>query len=836
MIRSPFRWAWQKVRESLSRERIGSAKWIAIIAIVGIWISAGLYLDQQRKQAVSAAQTAGANIAIAFSEALLRTVSEIDRTLQFVRMLHENLGDTVDLASWINRTDPGVTMATQISLTGRDGVVLVSNLRPITERIDLSDRPHFRFFADHPRDVLHISPPVLGRVSHLWTLQFVRMLRTPTGGFGGIVVVSVTPEQLLSFADPIDIGPEGDFTVVGYDGVVRARVTEGHDEVLSGMDSLAPAVRGAASPDPRRDHGGLDRNGHEYGSYWWTDPIDGVTRLENFHRLPDFGLIVTVGLSQDTVLAGFHHMVPRVLATALAATLLLLLLALVGMRAQHESRAARTALDRTLAAISQGIAMITPEGRVAVMNRRAQEKLELSGPVSVGQPLKSILSWEPPALAPGQTERLDKRVIGGHQIVEVQTHVLEDASVVHTFTDVTEWERAQRAMEAARATAMAAAQTRTRFLATISHEIRTPLNGILGMANLLCDTPLPAEAAEQVRTIHDSGQHLLALLNDVLDFAKIDAGAIVLETAPFSPRLVLEQVGALLAPQARERNLSFVLLPAPDLPDSVAGDAQRLRQILLNLIGNALKFTHRGGVTVRLGAREAPEGDTPGGWMLAGEVIDTGIGIAPEAMNRLFEEFVQADGSICREFGGSGLGLVICRRLARAMGGEVTAESELGRGSIFRFTAQVGRVAAAPAVDAPILAETRQLRVLVADDKGVNRLITSRYLERAGHVVEAVEDGALALEAARRGGYDLIVMDLMMPRMDGLAATRAIRALEGAEAGVPIIGLTASSASEDAEACRTAGMDGFATKPLVPERLLGEIARVMAEVRRDQAA
>ncbi len=834
MIRSLSRRVWQKAQHSLGNGRLGSATWIAVIAILGIWISTGLYLNQQRKQAISTAQATGANITIAFSEALMRTVSEIDRTLQFVRMLHENLGTETDLASWFNRADPEIRMATQISLVGRDGVVLLSNLQPITERIDISDRPHFRFFADHPRDVLHISPPVQGRISHKWTLQFVRMLRTPTGGFNGIAVVSVTPEQLVGFADPIDLGPKGDFAVVGYDGMVRARITEGHDQVLSGTDTLAPAIREAAAPDT--EHGPEhDRAERDHGSYWWTNPIDGVTRLENFRRLPDLDLIVTVGVSQDTVLAGFYHAVPRVLAAALAASLLLLLLALVGTRAQRQSRAARTALDRTLAAISQGIAMTTPEGRVAVINRRAQEMLGLSDSVSVGQSLRAILPWEGPAPTPGQNERLDKRVIGGHQIVEVQTHVLEDSSVVQTFTDVTAWEHAQRTMEAARSAAMTASQIRTRFLATISHEIRTPLNGILGMATLLCDASLPEEAAEQVRTIHESGHHLLALLNDVLDFAKIDAGAIVLETAPFSPRLVLEQVGALLTAQARERNLSFVLLPAPDLPDSVAGDAQRLRQIMLNLIGNALKFTHRGGVTVRLGVRDLPAGDTAEGWMLTGEVIDTGIGIAPESMSQLFEEFVQADGSIGREFGGSGLGLVISRRLARAMGGEVTAESELGQGSTFRFTARVGRVTA-PAEAPPILAETGRLRVLVADDNGVNRLISSRYLERAGHVVETVEDGTAALEAVQRGAYDLILMDLMMPRMDGLAATRAIRALEGSVASVPIIGLTASSANEDAEACRIAGMDGFATKPLVPERLLAEIARVMAEARRDRAA
>lgn len=572
------------------------------------------------------------------------------------------------------------------------------------------------------------------------------------------------------------------------------------------------------------------------GSYWWVDPIDGVNRLESFRRLPGLDLVVTVGFSHTAVLAEFHRTVPRIVLMATAASLLLIALAQLGASAQRQRREARMALDRTLEAVSQGIAMTTPQGRVAVLNRRARELLALKELPPANQPLEFFLPWPEPEQGAGEGSRLDKRLGPNRRVLEVHTHVLKDASVVRTFTDVTDQERAQRALEAARAAAEAASRARTQFLAVMSHEIRTPLNGILGMADLLCDSGLAGEQREHARTIRDSGGHLLALLNDVLDFAKIDSGALELDVEPFSPREVLDLIQTLLQGQANERGLLLTCKAGTGLPKRVVGDAQRLRQVLLNLAGNALKFTRQGWVSVVLDAIPARETDEGGeGWEIIGTVADSGIGIAREAQQRLFEEFTQADGSISRQYGGTGLGLAITRRLVLAMGGGIAVESEPGVGSLFRFTLRVGLAekGTAPVETPEIL---RPLRIMLAEDNAVNRLVVSRYLQRAGHVVEAVENGEQALEAVQGGGFDLVLMDMMMPVMDGLAATRAIRALSGAAASVPVIGLTASAANEDREACHEAGMDGFATKPISAERLLAEIKRVMHEKQGQMAA
>lgn len=795
-------------------ERLGTTTWIAAIAVVGIWLSVMVYLGQQRTQAQTDAQTDGANIARAFSEALLRTVNEIDQTLLFVRALREGEGPEVDLTTWLQRSGTQPALAAQISVVRRDGIVELSNLLKPESRVDLSDRPHFLFFKNNPHDVLLISPPVLGRVSNLWTMEFVRMLRTPAGGFDGILVVSVPPKALLRFASAVDLGPRGDFTVLGDDGIVRARAAEGEGAVISGMKIPAPVLRS------RLDH----------GSYWWIDPIDGVNRLESFRRLPGLGLVVAVGFSREAVLADFHRTVPRILLLATASSLLLFALAQLGTTAQRQRQEARVALDRTLEAISQGIAMSTPRGRVAVMNRRARELLALARPVATDQTLESVLPWPEPLPGPGAGERLDKRLGPGRRVLEVHTHVLDDASVVRTFTDVTDRERAQRALEAARAAAEAASRARTQFLAVMSHEIRTPLNGILGVADLLCESGLQGEAREHAQTIRDSGHHLLALLNDVLDFAKIDSGALELEAAEFSPHEVLDLIQTLLQGQAIERGLVLTCAPGAGLPNRVVGDAQRLRQVLLNLVGNALKFTRQGWVSARLDATAVDDG-----WEIVGTVADSGIGIAPNVVDKLFTEFTQADGSITRQFGGTGLGLAITRRLVRAMGGDVSIESEPGLGSTFRFTLLVGR-AGKKVQPEKATEEIPSLRVLVAEDNAVNRLVVSRYLQRAGHKVETVENGALAMEAIQTGGFDLILMDMMMPVMDGIAATQAIRAMEGPMAKIPIIGLTASAAHEDNEACREAGMDGFATKPITAGRLLAEIGRVIDEKRGRMAA
>ncbi|MDB5431277.1 MAG: hybrid sensor histidine kinase/response regulator [Caulobacter sp.] len=372
----------------------------------------------------------------------------------------------------------------------------------------------------------------------------------------------------------------------------------------------------------------------------------------------------------------------------------------------------------------------------------------------------------------------------------------------------------------ARDGALRASEAKTQFLANMSHEIRTPMNGVMGVLHLLRHEPLSQDGRGLVAEALGCGEMLAAILDDVIDFSRIEAGMLELASEPVDPRALIAGVLQLLKPQADAKTLTLTAEIDPAV-DTLLGDPVRLRQGLFNLVGNAVKFTLRGGVTLR--AFPVPIGDGPG---LRFEIIDTGVGISPEAQTSLFERFHQADASTTRRFGGSGLGLAITRRLAEMMGGGVGFTSTPGQGSTFWI-----EIAAIPCEAAPAAPEfeggwLEGLSVLVVEDNPTNRLIATRLLASFGAAVVAAEDGLLGVEAAARGGIDLILMDIQMPGIDGVEATRRIRAFDGPEGRVPIIALTANVLGHQTAAYLAAGMDGVVGKPIAPNALLAEIARL----------
>jgi PAS domain S-box-containing protein len=395
--------------------------------------------------------------------------------------------------------------------------------------------------------------------------------------------------------------------------------------------------------------------------------------------------------------------------------------------------------------------------------------------------------------------------------------------------NVTERNKASTDLVIARDEAVEASNMKSAFLANMSHEIRTPMNGVIGMNELLLDTELTDEQRAYAAQVARSGEQMMTIINDVLDVAKIEAGQLELDVTDFAVRETIEQACSVAGLEARMKGLTLEVHFAGEVPQCARGDGRRLRQALLNLVSNAVKFTAKGSVVVRASATPRANGDT----RIRVEVADTGIGIDPAALDRMFEPFTQADASTTRSYGGTGLGLAIARELLDLMGGAIGAESELGRGSTFWLELDLG----APATDDGAPAQSRAPRaaparlgqaaplVLVAEDSPVNQIVAVRALERCGCRAQVAADGREALRALATRRYDAVLMDCQMPEMDGYEATAQLRRLEQGAEHTPVIAMTAYAMKGDLEKCLEAGMDDYISKPMRYQALVDTLRR-----------
>lgn len=392
---------------------------------------------------------------------------------------------------------------------------------------------------------------------------------------------------------------------------------------------------------------------------------------------------------------------------------------------------------------------------------------------------------------------------------------------VVVFRDMRLQKAAEDELRRAKELAEDAAATKASFLATMSHEIRTPLNGVIGTATLLSDTRLDETQQQYVTTLKRSAEVLLSLINDILDFSKMDAGKLQLESTPFSLNVLLHDLDSMFHDQFQQKGLKAYYQLDPQLPQWLLGDEHRLRQVMINLIGNALKFTEQGGVFVRVQLLEQHDQHQS---LIRFSVKDTGIGISPAAQARLFEAFTQADSSTTRQFGGTGLGLTISKKIVELMQGHLQVTSTEGKGSQFFFDIRLTKTDC-PVTQAPSAAPISQANphdkyLLLVEDNKINQLVAGKFLQKFGYQYDIAENGAQALERMQTKAYDAILMDCQMPVLDGFEATKRIRLLEqSSQRHVPIIGLTANALEGDREKCLACGMDDFTTKPIKIDEL-----------------
>lgn len=506
-------------------------------------------------------------------------------------------------------------------------------------------------------------------------------------------------------------------------------------------------------------------------------------------------------------------------------------------------------LRATLEATADGILLVDHEGGIINMNQRFSVMWALPEQLLINRDdagiIKHMHSQRKKTSKAGDEALPGSDYIGNEQEKIFQTLYLKDGRVfecevqtanagkeiigrVYSYRDVTERYRTQQELILARDDAKRASTAKGDFLAMMSHEIRTPMNGVLGVAELLSGTDLNPAQAEYVRTIRSSGETLLAILNDILDFSKIEAGKLQLEQTSFQLSPLLEEITALFRFRLRDGGPTFSCIADGAVPQRLRGDPVRLRQILFNLIGNAFKFTETGHIDVRVSlvSRELTEQSSGLNERvcLRFSVQDTGIGLTPEQLGRMFQSFEQADNSTTRKYGGTGLGLAICKRLAAMMGGDIGVSSAFGVGSEFWFSASLDVAPAAlvsPPVEALQLVNlqplTAQTRVLLVEDHPVNCMVMCGMLERLGGGAPVMaENGLIAVEIGRRERFDVILMDTQMPVMDGLEATRLLRA---AGLTTPIIGVSAGALEEERQAALDAGVDDYLLKPVSLESL-----------------
>ena len=824
-------------------DRTSWAIWSTASILAGLVLAASaLVAEQDRKATLEATRGETVQFVAAAEVTLNRSLVGIDALLVDLPLL---LGDSLGADGRIDATRARLHLAAAVrrnlllrdlALVDAQGVTLAAARRVLPGQGPLLAPEALAQAIGRQPAGLTAAAPMIDAASSENVLPL--MHRINLAGVGPVVAVAVVPLSLLSAVlAPGGESPSRTVTLEDDAGTVLASVPL--VESLLGAKKRRPLATGQLGGDAQVLMVGDSSQGA---------PSEAVLAARPLLYQP---LRIVAWTPVADTLGDWQR---RRLAIGLFAGLFVLLTAGAagGMhwqmtrlaRARNEAARAKATLDRALGAMADGFLLCDAHDRVVAWNERYVQMYPwLQRLLAVGVPFEHFLDVAAQAVYPDDPDgreraawremrlRVHRSGSGTHEQELADgtvIHVIEtgtpDGGVVSVFRDIT---RAERELTRAKAEAEAANEAKSRFLATMSHEMRTPLNGMLGMTDLLLNTALNDRQRTHAQTIAASGQVLLALINDILDLSRIEAGRMTLEMLSFNPCEVCAEVISSLMPKVADSDVLLQLQLPPDRHALLHGDANRLRQVLFNLVGNAVKFTKKGRVTVSLSLHEIDDKRV----QLTLTVEDTGIGIEPEVLPQLFQRFMQADGSTARRFGGSGLGLAITREILTLMGGEITVSSQPGVGSTFKVMLPFERAPALPLATTTAtatLSPMRALHILVAEDNEVNQHVIASMLEQLGHSVEVVGNGQQAVACAAQGGWDCVLMDIQMPLMDGEEATRQIRRLEGPRGQVPIIAVTANAMPQDIQQYRAAGIDDQISKPIARFQLEAALRQVVA--------